>query len=67
MKMKPMDIIILILTLLVSIILVLTLLQPLIYTTNLPEPVSKILANSLGSVISIISMYIGAKIQQKMT
>ena len=64
--MKPMDVIILILTILTAVVLIMALLQPLLYTEKLPTEVSKILANSLGSVISIISMYIGAKIQQKM-
>lgn len=64
---QPVDIIIIILTLLTCFILMMASIRPLISENEIDLDTTKILAGTLGSLISIISMYVGAKIQQRNT
>lgn len=60
---QPVDVIILILVILISIILLLAITTPMLNLHGMKDNTSKLLAGVLGSIISVISMYIGAKIK----
>ena len=62
---KPYDIIILILTITLSVILISIFIELALTDIAMTDTNAKIVGGILGSVISIISMYIGAQIQKR--
>jgi hypothetical protein len=58
------DIIILILVTIISLVLLLSVLLPFISGMPASDSTAKLIAGLIASIISIISMYVGAKIQK---
>ena len=66
-KWEPVDYMVFIITSVLSISLILTVIKPL-FTQNLMNPTSvELLAGVVSSLIAIVSMYVGAKINRKNT
>jgi hypothetical protein len=63
-KWTPSDVIVTILACVVAATLFAAIIKPFITTNSLPEESAKMVAGLIGSLISLISMYIGAKIQK---
>jgi len=63
-KFEPADIIIMILAMTVSIVLLISLLRPLFIDASMSAHGAEILKTILGSMISIISMYVGLKFKK---
>ena len=58
------DVVVLILTIIISLVLIITLIRPFVTGVAITDGNSKLVAGLIASIISIISMYVGAKIQQ---
>lgn len=61
---RPMDIIILLLTLTLCVVVGFTVVIPLMFQADISETKSKMISATVGSMVSIVSLYIGAKIQE---
>ncbi len=62
---KPVDIIILIITLVVGAIITLSAIRPLFSDRALSPDAAKLVAGIIGSLVSIISIYVGSKLKEK--
>ena len=58
------DYVVLILTTIISLVLVITMIKPFVTGIAITDANAKLVAGLIASIISIISMYVGAKIQQ---
>jgi hypothetical protein len=65
MKWKPADVVVILLTLTVCFVMGNAALMPLWEFKEVDHEKQKLLAGLIGSVLSIVSMYIGAKIREK--
>lgn len=63
-KPKAVDVAIIILTITISIVLLSSVLRPYFTGESMKESSAKLIATIISSIISIISMYVGAKIQK---
>ena len=64
-KWEPVDFIICMLVVVICFTVIGSIALPLFRGTELPETKAKMVAGIVVSVVSIVSMYVGAKIQQK--
>lgn len=64
MKWTPVDYAILLLTLMVSVTFMITAILPIILQEPISDARSKVLGGIATSVVSVISVYVGAKIQK---
>ena len=62
---EPIDIIAMLLTVTICLILILSSVAPVITGTSLSEAKAKLLVGLIGSVVSVVSMYIGATLQRR--
>lgn len=63
-KWETIDIIVLIITIVVALILLIAMVKPLITGEELSTDSYKLIAGLMGSLIAIVSMYVGSKIQK---
>lgn len=62
---KPIDIIILIITIVVGFTISFSVIRPLISDRILSAESAKLIAGIIGSLVSIISIYVGSKLKQE--